>query len=279
MLELPEVETVKRILEPQLSGQTILSAEVLHPQIISYPDADSFQKQLTGQRITGMSRRGKYLTLHFESGDRLIVHLRMTGQLLVVPNVFPVEKHTHLIARLSDGKEIRYIDVRRFGSFWLFGDGEEDSISGISKLGLEPDDKGLTAEYLKSRMCKRRKTVKEMLHDQSIVAGIGNIYSDEILFASGIHPEKKCSDLSDEEWNVLAKQIPEIIRWGIETNKMTAEEYLNGKGKKYRNTQYLKAYGREGKPCLKCGAVLKSWSSAVAQACFARIVKSKGDRV
>ena len=107
MPELPEVETVKRILEPQLSGQTILSAEVLHPQIISYPDADSFQKQLTGQRITGMSRRGKYLTLHFESGDSLIVHLRMTGQLLVVPNDFPVEKHTHLIAKLSGSNEIR----------------------------------------------------------------------------------------------------------------------------------------------------------------------------
>ena len=257
MPELPEVETVKRILEPQLSGQTILSAEVLHHQIIFCPDADSFQKKLIGQIITSMSRRGKYLTVHFGSGDRLIVHLRMTGQLLVVPDDFPVEKHTHLIAKLSGGNEIRYIDVRRFGRFWLFGDGEEDNISGIAKLGLEPDDKGLTAEYLKSRLCKIRKTIKEMLHDQSIVAGIGNIYSDEILFASGIHPEKKCSDMSDEEFAALAKHIPEIIRWGIETNKMTAEEYLNGKGKKYRNTPYLKAYGREGKPCVKCGAVLE----------------------
>lgn len=107
MPELPEVETVKRILEPQLVGQTILSVAVNHPQIVAYPEADTFMKLLTGQTVRCMSRRGKFLSLHFESGDRMTIHLRMTGQLLVTPPEYPAEKHTHLIAELSEGYQIR----------------------------------------------------------------------------------------------------------------------------------------------------------------------------
>ncbi len=113
MPELPEVETVKRILEPQLAGMKIVSAKVLHIQIIAYPEADSFLEFINGQVIKQMSRRGKFLAIHFENGDSLVVHLRMTGQLLVTPADFPEEKHTHFVADLSNGKQIRYIDTRR----------------------------------------------------------------------------------------------------------------------------------------------------------------------
>ena len=117
MPELPEVETVRRILEPQLAGRTVETVEVYNEQIIAHPKAELFMALLHGQTIQKISRRGKFLTLHFESGDRLSLHLRMTGQLLVMPKGEPLEKHTHLILSLSDSNQLRYIDARRFGRF------------------------------------------------------------------------------------------------------------------------------------------------------------------
>ncbi len=207
----------------------------------------------TDRTFTSMSRRGKFLIFHLDNGGQLILHLRMTGQLLVTPRDLEEEKHTHLIADLSDGKQMRYIDVRRFGRFWYLAKGESDVITGMDKLGIEPDDERLTAEYLKEKLGSRRKAIKEMLHDQRIVAGIGNIYSDEILYASHIYPEKPCNTLSDGEWQRLAVQIPAIMAWEIKANEISPEEYLAGKGKEYRNTPHLKAYSHEGKPCPVCG--------------------------
>lgn len=197
-----------------------------------------------------MSRRGKFLTIHFENNDSLTLHLRMTGQLLVTPPDYPEEKHTHLVAGLSDGMEIRYIDVRRFGRFWYLKADEADTVTGRSKLG------------------KRKKPIKEMLLDQSIVTGIGNIYSDEILFSACIYPETKCSYMTAEQWERLAKAIPHTLLWGIEANKMTAEEYLAGMGKEYRNTPFLKAYGHEGKPCPNCGSLFERITIGGRSSCF-----------
>ena len=111
-----------------------------------------------------------------------------------------MEKHTHLVLRLSDGAELRYLDTRRFGRFWLFAPGEPDEVSGRCKLGPEPDDAVLTVAYLKAQAGRKRKPIKELLHDQSVVAGIGNIYSDEILFDARVNPLKPCCTLDDEEW-------------------------------------------------------------------------------
>ena len=268
MPELPEVETIRRILDPQLIGRQIVSVAVNNPQIIAYPETGHFTNTLSGQIITSMSRRGKYLTIHFESADSLTVHLRMTGQLLVTPTDYPEEKHTHLVAGLSDCMEIRYIDVRRFGRFWYLKANEADTVTGMSKLGIEPFDELLTANYLKNKLGKRKKPIKEMLLDQSIVTGIGNIYSDEILFLACIYPETKCSDLTTEQWERLTKAIPRTLLWGIEANKMTAEEYLEGMGKEYRNTPFLKAYGHEGKPCPNCGSLFEKITIGGRSSCF-----------
>ncbi len=257
MPELPEVETIKRITEPQIRGRGVLSVDIRNPQVIAYPEQNTFAVALTGRTFFGMSRRGKYLSFDTDNGDRLFLHLRMTGQLLVTPPEYPEEKHTHLIINLSDGKQIRYIDVRRFGRFWYLKNGENTSAVGIDKLGLEPDDKNLTADYLKSKLGKKKKPIKEMLHDQTVIAGIGNIYSDEILFASRIYPEKKCCDLTDGEWKKLVAIIPNIISYYIEKNAITPKDYLIGKGKEYRNTPYLKAYGHAGKLCPVCGTVFR----------------------
>lgn len=257
MPELPEVETIRRILEPQMVNQKITDIQVFNSQVIAYPEEELFCKELKGQVISNMTRRGKFLTVYFINGDRLVLHLRMTGQLLVMPADAEVEKHTHLILTLSGENQIRYIDVRRFGRFWYIKSEETDTYTGQDKLGLEPFDEKLTAEYLKSKLSGRKKSIKEMLHDQSIVAGIGNIYSDEILYVAGIYPERKCLELDDREWIRLAEKIPEIMTWGIETNDMTPEEYLAGKGKEYQNMSNLKAYGQAGKPCVKCGTLME----------------------
>ena len=180
----------------------------------------------------------------------------MTGCLLLTPADYPEEKYTHIIFNLSNGKELRFSDIRRFGRFWLFGENETDTYSGIDKLGIEPLDRLLTAGYLNTRLGKRKKAIKECLLDQNIIAGIGNIYSDEILFTAGIYPARPANSLDMKEYERLATAIPERISYFIEVNKITPEEYLETKGQDYRNTPFLQVYGQEGKPCPKCGETL-----------------------
>lgn len=268
MPELPEVETIKRVIEPQIQGLMIDKVNVKRPEVVAYPAADKFCGLLTGQTISHMTRRGKFLVIHLNSNDRIILHLRMTGCLLLTPVDYPEEKHTHITFSLNDvtekgqsrehpcSLELRFSDTRRFGRLWLLKNGEADTYSGIHKLGTEPLDKLLAAEYLKALLGKRKKAVKECLLDQSVIAGIGNIYSDEILFTAGIYPARPANSLNMEEWERLAAAIPERISYFIEVNKITPEEYLETKGQDYRNTPFLQVYGREAKPCPKCGETL-----------------------
>lgn len=239
---------------PQIVGSVIKKVDVLNEQVIAHPNAEQFAESLLEQTFSGMYRRGKFLIFQFESEGRIFLHLRMTGQLLVTPGDYPVEKHTHLVLNLDNGMQLRYIDVRRFGRFWYIASGEPDNITGIDKLGLEPFDERLTAGYLKNRLSRKKKPIKEMLLDQSVVAGIGNIYSDEILYICGIYPETQCTELTNKDWETLCHAIPEELSLVIEENKMSDEEYLAGKGKEYRNTPFLKVYGHAGTPCSACGS-------------------------
>ncbi len=268
MPEMPEVETIKRIVEPQIVGLSIDSVITNHSQVIAYPDMYRFEQKMSGQTVNRMSRRGKYLTIHFNSGDSLVLHLRMTGQLLVTPSDYPMENHTHLIFNLSNGSQIRYIDVRRLGRFWLFDKNEIDDKSGQEKLGIEPLDDKLTASYLVVRLGERKRPIKEILNEQSVIAGIGNIYSDEILYAAGIYPGKKCSDLSDKEWERLVLKIKEILNNSIETNRMSPQEYLEGKGKEYRNMSDLRVYGQKGERCKNCGSIIEKIVIGSRSSCY-----------
>ena len=256
MPELPEIESIKRVIEPQIQGLAIDRVTVNRPEVIANPDAAEFCGRVSGQSFAGMERRGKFLIFSLESGDRLIVHLRMTGCLLVTLADYPEEKHTHLVFHLSGGRELRFSDTRRFGRFWLLRQGETDTYTGMEKLGREPFDSDFSAEYLCSRLVKRKKVIKECLLDQSVVAGIGNIYSDEILFAARIHPERPANTLTKEEWDRLASVIPERLAFFIEKNETTLEEYLETKGQDYRNMPFLQVYGHGGEPCPVCGEIL-----------------------
>lgn len=259
MPELPEVESIKRVLEPQLRGRTIRDVAVRRPEVISCPPADDgqFRERLLGRTFAGMERRGKFLLLLLDDGSRIILHLRMTGCLLLAPEGLPEEKHTHVTFCLDNGGELRFSDQRRFGRLWLLGKDEEDLVSGMGRLGLEPFDQAFSAEYLQARLGKRKKAIKECLLDQSVVAGIGNIYSDEILFAARIYPGRPACSLRPEEWKGLAEAVSERLAFFIEKNEITAEEYLAAKGQDYRNTPHLQVYGCQGKMCPVCGRVLE----------------------
>ena len=156
MPELPEVEAIRRVLEPQVQGLTIQEIAVHRPEIIEHPSADEFCGRLIGQTFDRAERRGKFLLFWLESGGHIVLHLRMTGCLLITPADMPEEKHTHLVFRLSNGRELRFSDTRRFGRFWLLRDGEPDTYSGVEKLGKEPFDPGFSADYLSSRLGKRK---------------------------------------------------------------------------------------------------------------------------
>ncbi len=256
MPELPEVETIKRVLEPQIKGLSIQKVIAVRPEVIGHPTGAEFCSRLTQQSVSGMARRGKFLIVLLDGGDRLIIHLRMTGCLLLTPADYPQEKHTHVIIEMNDGSQLRFSDTRRFGRIWLLGDDETDTYSGVEKLGKEPFDTDFSAEYLSACLGKRKKTIKECLMEQRVIAGIGNIYSDEILFAAGIYPARPANHLSGQEWTRLAEVIPRKLSFFIEKNSLTPEEYLESKGQNYRNTLFLQVYGKEGQACPICGAAL-----------------------
>lgn len=256
MPELPEVETIRRVLEPQIRGSLITDITVNRPEVVSYPTADDFCKLLVGQTVSAMTRRGKFLGIELGSGDHILLHLRMTGCLLVTSADYPQEKHTHVVFHLDNGKELRFSDTRRFGRFWLIRRGEMDTYSGMERLGIEPFDDSLNRSSLQAQFGKRKKAVKECLLDQSVIAGIGNIYSDEILFAAKIRPARSANSLTAEEWERLAAAIPERLAYFIEKNAVTLEEYLESKGQDYRNTLFLQVYGHGGEPCPDCGNTL-----------------------
>ena len=252
MPELPEVETVKNALAPYLVGRQIAQVTVNLPKIIA-GDPTQFVHHLTGQTITSLTRRGKYLTLHLQSGDQLVLHLRMTGCLTLEPASQPRVKHTHLVFTLDNGQELRYEDLRQFGKFWWQPRGSADD-SGQQKLGPEPAQ--VTADYLRAKLGKRQRALKTLLLDQSIVAGIGNIYSDEICFRAGILPTKFGCQLTDAAFDRLSQTIPAVIGEFIDHHHVSFAEYAESKGKSYQTDTWLQVYGRANQPCLNCGTPL-----------------------
>lgn len=254
MPELPEVQTICDVIRPQIVGKRIKSVCVTEEKILSGSTTAAFSEKLTGAAIIDMKRRGKYILFILSNNLQLTVHLRMTGCLLVAPKAHPMEKHTHVVFKMEDEAELRFSDQRKFGRMWLTEQGYE--IAGMASLGPEPFDAAVTAAYLKEKLGKSQRKIKDCLLDQAIVAGIGNIYSDEILFRAAIHPGTKASHLTTEQYERLETQIPATMNYYVEKNRIDAEAYLKTSGREYRNTPYLQVYGRGGKPCLVCGEKL-----------------------
>jgi len=253
MPELPEVETVRTVLAPFVVGQTVTHATVNLPKVVANLQPAEFIQKMTGQKIVDFTRRGKFLTLHLQSGANVVVHFRMTGTLTIENPETPCEKHTNLVLTLASGKELRYIDSRGFGHWWYFEVGETDT-SGQTKLGPEPS--AVTLAVLQQKIAPRAVALKTLLLDQHLIAGIGNIYADEICFRARIRPTRRGNSLTTAELQRLAEIIPAVIAEFIQFHHVPFAVYAESKGTSYQNDENLAVYGRAKKPCQKCGRPL-----------------------
>ncbi|AQW21944.1 DNA-formamidopyrimidine glycosylase [Lentilactobacillus curieae] len=253
MPELPEVETVRRGLNELVGGSEIKTIEVLYPKMLNNLTADQFIATLSGRTIEKVDRRGKYLLIRL-SGDLTIVsHLRMEGNYDVVPEGTTPHKHTHIIFHLTDGRELRYNDTRKFGRMAVVNTGDEYTVSGLKTIGPEPTEKTLKLEYMEQIFAKSKKAVKPFLLDQSKIAGLGNIYADEVLWMSKIHPERPANSLTIAELKELRSNIILELQKAIAGHGTTVHSYSNAYGEAGSFQNQLNVYGREGEPCLRCG--------------------------
>lgn len=252
MPELPEVETVKRTLQALVVGKQIKEVTVFLSRIIQRPnEVERFCHHLTNRTIIAVERRGKFLRILLD-GFVLLSHLRMEGRYGVYRNDMPVQKHTHVVFHFMDGTQLRYQDVRQFGTMHLFVAGEEWTCPPLSKLGIEPLSADFTVERLKERLQKRRSVIKSALLNQQVVAGIGNIYVDEVLFQAGIHPQRIAHKLTDQEYVRLHQAIIETLQAAVHAGGSSIKSYVNGQGEAGRFQHQLQMYGRHGYPCYIC---------------------------
>ncbi len=256
MPELPEIETIKRTLTPLLSGRCITNVALLRGDVIKHPTPEAFAQRIVGHFISELGRRGKYLLLYLDDGATMAAHLRMTGRLLCTPAAHPCLPHTHVVMDLDNGQQLRFADTRRFGCLWLIDKDEPDDFTGMAKLGVEPLSSEFSAEYLMEKLSKRKVAVKAGLLDQHVLAGLGNIYADETLFAAAVQPQRLCSSLSESEWRAIAAAIPPILESSIANNGTTFHDFLDGTGKEGENMPHLMAYGRAGQACENCGTLM-----------------------
>lgn len=253
MPELPEVENVRRNLLALVAGKTIVRVEVRLPRIIRTPDdIRQFEHLVTGCTIRNVNRRGKYLLFDIPPYT-LVSHLRMEGQYKLAECGEAELPHTHVVFYLDDGTELRYRDVRQFGTMDLISAGQAYP-AGLQGLGPEPLDASFTPEELYIRLHKRAAPIKAVLLDQTCLAGLGNIYVDESLFLAGIHPERPGNAIKRAQVARLHGAIREVLERAIEAGGSSIRSYVNGYGRHGGFQMELNVYGREGEPCNVCGA-------------------------
>lgn len=253
MPELPEVETVRKTLKRLVVGKTVADVTVNLPRIVRYPeDVERFRQQLLGCTITDIGRRGKFLKIICPPWV-LVSHLRMEGKYRLQAKNDPLEKHTHVIFHFTDGTELRYRDVRQFGTMHLFTLGEEEQQNPLKKLGVEPLSDSFTLEWFQSTLPVRKSKVKSVLLNQEYLVGLGNIYVDESLYGAGIHPERSAASLTEEEVARLYHSIKKTLLEAVELGGSSVRSYLNGDGEMGMFQLKIQVYGRKGEPCGRCG--------------------------
>jgi formamidopyrimidine-DNA glycosylase len=251
--ELPEVETVKRTLQRLIVGKTVEDVDVFLPKIVKEPsDVALFVQRLRGAEVKGVGRRGKFLKIFFDPWV-LVSHLRMEGRYRLLPRKEPLEKHTHVVFRFTDGTDLRYRDVRQFGTMHLFRRGEEEQHPPLNKLGPEPLSDDFTLERFRKRLSGRTTRLKALLLNQEFLSGLGNIYVDEALFDAGLHPERPVQSLSDEESERLYRSIRSTLKKAIEAGGSSVRTYVDGNGDMGMFQLQIQVYGRRGEPCPRCG--------------------------
>lgn len=249
MPELPEVETVKNGLKNKVLNKKITHCKILYNGIIAYPDTEKFIKEITNQTINDIKRRGKFLVFELED-YYLISHLRMEGKYFIKEPSKTLSKHDHVVFTLNNKEELRYNDTRKFGKMHLVKKDELD-ITPLSKLGLEPWDENLNTSYLKEKLNKK-KAIKTLLLDQSIIVGIGNIYADEILFLSRINPEIPGSNLTNKNLQDIIDNTKKVLEKAINAGGTTIHSYTAVDGITGKFQQELLVHSRKSEPCPSC---------------------------
>ncbi|MDX1920168.1 MAG: bifunctional DNA-formamidopyrimidine glycosylase/DNA-(apurinic or apyrimidinic site) lyase [Candidatus Caenarcaniphilales bacterium] len=258
MPELPEVETVRKGLEQKIVGKKILKVTVRRDKTIEGVTAREFEEKLQGQSFRSIQRRAKYLFLVMESGLTVIVHLKMSGNFLSHEPSVPLPVHTHVVFSLSDGKELRFKDLRAFGRMTLHNSFEEALKQGtIPKLAPEPLQEAFTLGHFKAKLKKFSSPIKPILLDQTkLVSGVGNIYADESLFLSGISPQRKASSIKPKEAESLFNAIKKVIAESIEAGGTSIRDYVQTDGSIGDYALKLFVYGRKKGNCLVCESPL-----------------------
>lgn len=256
MPELPEVETVVRDLQPYLIGSRLRQVRQTSRLALRKRWRPAWSAAVAGQRVEGVARRGKWILIALENEAILVVHLGMTGQLTVVPAPTPLADHTHLLFDLDDGKQqLRFRDIRRFGSVTLFATRSAlEDFFVASHLGPEPFD--MPAKYWSDCLRSSKRCLKAVLLDQTVVAGIGNIYADEALFEARLHPSLRGCDLDARERAHLHRAIVTVLRRAIRRRGSSIRNYVGGSGLQGAYQNEFRVYGRTGKPCPHCGEAI-----------------------
>jgi formamidopyrimidine-DNA glycosylase len=250
MPELPEVETIKNELLPYVLGRKIESLEIYWDRMVKELPVGEFQARVTGQTITGLSRRGKYLFFALGDGEVLVMHMKMTGSLIINPLD---DRFTRAVFYLDDGTELHFWDPRKFGKMWL--DSDEKTIN--EKLGPEPLDEAFTPEVLAQRLANRKAPVKPVVLDQSVIAGIGNMYADEALFDAKIHPLTPAGELSAEEIKRLHGSLIKVLQKALFLKGASVRNYIRPDGNiGTAHDEFNVAHG-VGKYCPECGTAIE----------------------
>jgi formamidopyrimidine-DNA glycosylase len=255
MPELPEVETTRRGLEPHLVGRAIQRVVIRHHGM-RWPVRRDLPRLLTGRRIVRLERRSKYLLVELDAGW-LILHLGMSGSLRVLPQRSPAGKHDHLDIVLDDGAALRMTDPRRFGSV-LWQGGDPQTHPRLRNLGPEPLSAQFTPEWMHSRTRGRKAAIKTLLMDSQLVCGVGNIYANEALFRAGIHPARAAGRIALSRYAALVESVRDTLRAAIRAGGSSVRDFVHADGSAGWFQQEYAVYGRQGLPCPRCGAAVKS---------------------
>ncbi len=262
MPELPEVETIKNDLRSVLPGRRIERAKVLDPRLVKYPSVAEFEEGLVGQRIVSVDRQAKYLLVRLSGGRVLVVQLILTGQLLLVGPEAPVRKSLRMILDLDDGNQLRLVDSSHLARVNLLEEQELTTRLPLGELGPEAISDQFTQEYFRRVLRGTRRQIKALLLDQRVLAGLGNIYTDECLFAARIHPLRPANSLSPQEVERLYRAIRSILPEAIRLRGTTTRSYRDVQGRKGGYQEKLQVVARTGKPCTGCGGtVQKIWAA------------------
>lgn len=256
MPELPEVETIRRGLLPHLLKREILGVEVRNKRL-RLPVEISTLRRCVGQQVIAIHRRSKYLLCEMSHGDVLVIHLGMSGRLLLVQQDLPFDRHDHVIFMLPHQRQLRFRDPRRFGLVLLLRQTEVENHPLFKNLGIEPLSPKFSAQYCYDMGKKSDKPVKNFLMDATKIVGVGNIYANEALFRAGFAPKKKTRILKISDWNVLCGEVCNVLNEAIAKGGTTLNDFFNSNGEAGYFQQSLKVYDRSGKPCFQCGEPIR----------------------